>query len=80
MNYSDILKLEEQIKKDNKETYTVNYNEYSCPCGGRTYRRKVSTKNVGFWKAKYIFTYYYECDYCDITSGYYEADITHEFK
>ncbi|HDY66572.1 MAG TPA: hypothetical protein ENH85_02145 [Candidatus Scalindua sp.] len=59
---------------------TLNYSEYSCPCGGRIERRRVSTINHGFWKSKIIFTYYYECHDCDITSVEYEADITHKYK
>ena len=58
----------------------MNYSEYNCPCGGRIERRKVSTKNVGFFKSKYIFTYYYECMDCGQTSDYYKTDITHKFK
>ena len=54
----------------------MNYNEYTCPCGGRTIRRKVSTIKKGLFKPRYIFTYYYECNMCNEKSGYYQADIT----
>jgi hypothetical protein len=57
----------------------LNYSEYICPCGGRTERRKVSTEDKGFFKHKWIFTYYYECCDCEMVSGDYEADITHRF-
>ncbi len=53
----------------------MRYNEYSCPCGGRTTRRKVSTRNA-WWTSKVIFTYYYECDMCGKESEQYEADIS----
>ena len=74
---------------------TLNYSEYSCPCGGRTERRKVDVRTepegksfINFLSAdlfgiiphETIFTYYYECMDCDITSEEYEADITHKFK
>ena len=58
----------------------MNYSEYNCPCGGRIDRVKVSTKNIGIFKDKIIFTYYYECTNCDIVSKHFKADITHKFK
>ena len=59
---------------------TLNYKEYSCPCGGRAFRKKIDLVNKGFFKSKMIFTYYYECWDCDIVSGEYEADITDKCK
>ena len=58
----------------------LNYSEYSCPCDGRISRRKHDLVNKGFFKDKYIFYYYYECDMCGKTSGMYEADITEQVR
>ena len=58
----------------------LNYSEYRCPCDGRTERRKIDLKNIGFFKTKMIFTYYYHCQMCGEDSNQYEADITEQCK